>query len=45
MWKGLRPASLILEKKEMRSREGKVLPRIPCTQQADDMARVILRPL
>ena len=42
---GLRPASLYLEKKEMRGRVGSVLPKIPCSQQANDTARVILRPL
>lgn len=32
---GLRPASLYLEKKEMRGRVGSVLPKIPCSQQAN----------
>lgn len=41
---GLRHTSLISGKKEMRGREESVLSKVPCPGQANDTARVILRP-
>lgn len=37
----LKLASLVCGKKEMRVREGSVFPKVTCTGQANDMARVL----
>lgn len=45
MWTDAQACFSYLGKKEMKGREGSVLLQVPCAGQANDMARVIFRPL